>query len=410
MAIYFIELVLALPALALLVAALVLATQAAAALAMRDRPFTSAAVRPRAAILVPAHNEAAAIAATTAHLRSQVTPFDRLIVVADNCSDETATLAAAAGAEVVERRDLALIGKGFALEAGLRYLSDDPPEAVLFVDADCRLSPGGLEAMARACVGVGVPVQCLDLMRVDPASQGQPRLAEFAWRIRNDLRPTGYSRLGLPCQLLGTGMMIPWRVLDPSDFSTGHVAEDSLIGLRCAVKGSPPMFFRSASVVSYFPTTAAGCTEQRRRWLHGQLQIVFEEAPRLLIAALKRRSFSLLALAADHLTPPLVLLAFLIVGMCAVTVGFGVLTGGWFPSVLAGAAFALYSASLTAAWFYCGRDLIGRAELVEAPRHALRVLCAAVEFLAGKRSSWVRADRPNDASGDAPLTRRRPFR
>lgn len=401
-----VEFLLVLSTLALLAATAGLATQAAAALALRDRPFPAAAVRPRTAILVPAHNEIAAIAATAAHLKSQMMPVDRLVIVADNCSDRTAELAIRAGAEVVVRNDLARKGKGFALEAGLHYLRKNPPDVVLFVDADCRLSPGCLDALARACAGAGAPVQCLYLMQVNPASEGQSRLAEFAWRIRNDLRPTGCARLGLPCQLFGTGMMFPWSVIDPSDFATGHVTEDLLIGLRCAMKGALVRFLPSVSVGSYFPATAVGSVLQQRRWVHGHLQIAFREAPRLLVAAIKHRSFALAALAADLLIPPLVLSAFAVNGMFALTLGFGLLAGVWTPAALAGMAVALYSAFLTAAWFYCGRDIIGRAELAEVPRHIRRVLRAAIDFLSGARSGWVRAERLGDFSVGASLTRR----
>ena len=56
-----------------------------------------------------------------------------------------ATVARAAGAEVTERNDPAKIGKGYALEWGLRHLRDDPPEVVIIVDADCRLADGTIE-------------------------------------------------------------------------------------------------------------------------------------------------------------------------------------------------------------------------------------------------------------------------
>src|SRR5277367_685875 len=54
--------------------------------------------RPRIAVLVPARNESAGIAATLANIKTQLLPSDRLLVVADNCVDDTAALARAAGA------------------------------------------------------------------------------------------------------------------------------------------------------------------------------------------------------------------------------------------------------------------------------------------------------------------------
>src|ERR1700733_14641712 len=54
----------------------------------------------RVAVLIPAHNEAAGIAPTIEDIKLQLRPGDRLIVVADNCSDDTAVVATSLGAEV----------------------------------------------------------------------------------------------------------------------------------------------------------------------------------------------------------------------------------------------------------------------------------------------------------------------
>src|SRR5262245_6895136 len=91
----------------------------AALLPVRRRPGAAAASRPRCAVLIPAHNEEAVIAATLASIKPQLGPDDRLVVVADNCTDQTAELARSHGATVVEREHATLRGKGFALDRGV---------------------------------------------------------------------------------------------------------------------------------------------------------------------------------------------------------------------------------------------------------------------------------------------------
>src|SRR5690348_741649 len=59
--------------------------------------------RPVVAVLVPAHNEEINLSATLTDIKAQLTPLDRLLVVADNCTDQTAAVAFASGAEVTER-------------------------------------------------------------------------------------------------------------------------------------------------------------------------------------------------------------------------------------------------------------------------------------------------------------------
>ena len=79
----------------------------------------------RFAIVVPAHNEEAGIAATVSNLKAVDYPKDRfsIIVVADNCSDETAARAEAAGAQVIVRHDQERRGKGYALAFAFERLA-----------------------------------------------------------------------------------------------------------------------------------------------------------------------------------------------------------------------------------------------------------------------------------------------
>src|ERR1700722_19945752 len=90
--------------LALPVAVLLVEIIPAAASRQRDvtvpaNPFHKE--RPRTAVVIPAHNESGGLVATLQDIKQQLRPDDRLLVVADNCTDETAAVAAACGAEVV---------------------------------------------------------------------------------------------------------------------------------------------------------------------------------------------------------------------------------------------------------------------------------------------------------------------
>ena len=162
------------------------------------------------AVLVPAHNECLGIASTIINVRSQLKSHDRLIVVADNCSDDTAAVSSAAGADVIERKDLTKRGKGFALDCGVRQLNFDPREIVIIVDADCQVESGAIDELASTCTATGRPTQALYLMTVPAVSQINHQVAEFSWRVKNWMRPLGLQALHLPCQLMGTGMAFPW--------------------------------------------------------------------------------------------------------------------------------------------------------------------------------------------------------
>ncbi|MGE8382883.1 MAG: glycosyltransferase family 2 protein, partial [Pseudomonas putida] len=192
-----------------------------ACLPPRSRPL-GVSVRPRVAVLVPAHDEAAIIRATLASVTPQLLPGDRLLVVADNCTDDTARLAREAGAEVVERFDTVLRGKGYALDFGVRHLALQPPEVVIVVDADCQVAEGAIDCLARRYHQAQRPVQALYLMRAPAGSGLTVQVAEFAWRVKNLVRPRGWARLGLPCQLMGAGMAFGWHDLALINLANGH--------------------------------------------------------------------------------------------------------------------------------------------------------------------------------------------
>jgi hypothetical protein len=94
------------------------------------------------AVLVPAHNEAEGIATTLATILPQLRSSDRLLVIADNCTDATAEAARQAGATVIERHNLTQRGKGYALDFGLSRLRLTRP-TLLFLSmptATCSLT------------------------------------------------------------------------------------------------------------------------------------------------------------------------------------------------------------------------------------------------------------------------------
>ena len=76
-----------------------------AVLPQRSKRHMETGPRPQVAVLVPAHNEQLVIEQTLRTLLPTLGENDRVIVVADNCDDETAILARQAGTTVVERND-----------------------------------------------------------------------------------------------------------------------------------------------------------------------------------------------------------------------------------------------------------------------------------------------------------------
>jgi len=97
----------------------------------------------RVIALIPARDETGQIADTLASLRAQERRPDRIIVIADNCTDETAAFAHLCGADIVETRDNAHRKAGALNQVLDRILPDcGPDDAILVMDADSTLHPG----------------------------------------------------------------------------------------------------------------------------------------------------------------------------------------------------------------------------------------------------------------------------
>src|SRR5581483_6965365 len=113
---------------------------AVAALGVPRRPAAPPSGRTRLCVVVPAHDEEVSIARCVASLTAQSYPTElyEVVVVADNCRDDTAARAGAAGATVLERHDQSARGKGHALRFGFDHVlrADPAPDAVVVVDAD----------------------------------------------------------------------------------------------------------------------------------------------------------------------------------------------------------------------------------------------------------------------------------
>jgi poly-beta-1,6-N-acetyl-D-glucosamine synthase len=87
--------------------------------------------------LIPAHNEAEWIGKVVTNLKDQTCPPSRIIVVSDNSTDATISLAAAAGAEVQVSADNTHKKAGALNQALGRILPDlDDTDFIFIQDAD----------------------------------------------------------------------------------------------------------------------------------------------------------------------------------------------------------------------------------------------------------------------------------
>ena len=344
-------------------------------------------------VLVPAHDEEEGIAAMLADVQSQLTPGDGILVVADNCTDGTARLARAAGAEVIERTDLERRGKGYALTYGLEHLTPSPPDVLIVIDADCRLTPGTINALVRSAVETMGPVQA-DYVLQPTERSPISMISALAFLVRNRVRPRGLLRLNLPCHLDGSGMAFPWSVVRTAPGLGASIVEDLTMGIELALLGHEPQLCIDAGVRSDLPSSRPVSIRQRRRWEHGHMAAVLQYGPRLISEGVLRGRPGLIAMGADLMVPPLALLVgllLLILGAAGVLVLVG---GSTVPAWIAGMALGLIGLGLAVGWARYGRREIPLRYLLLVPLYVAWKVPLYLSFLVGRREQrWRRTDR-----------------
>lgn len=341
------------------------------------------------AILIPAYNESLGITKTILAILPQLKTQDQLLVVADNCSDDTATIARSLGATVVERFNTKQRGKGYALDHGIQYLKNNPPQVVMIVDADCSISDQFIEILAMRCAQLKRPVQALDLMLSPDNPSLKMRIAEFAWLVKNKVRPLGFKALGLPCQLMGTGMAFLWDDITQMSLANGHVAEDMKLGIDFCRDKNAPIFIPEVLVTSLFPQGENASSSQRARWEHGHLGMIVSEAPTLFWEAIKTGNLQMFGLACDLLVPPLAVLTLMSVAVFVLSL----VSASHFALLFSMTLLFALTLAVLLAWLFFGRQIISFKQLCYAPIYALVKIPLYIKFFFNRQVDWVRSKR-----------------
>lgn len=359
------------------------------------RPRSFPQTVPSTTILMPAHDESATIERTLVLLAPILSHKIRLLVVADNCSDDTAQLVRAAGHDVIERHDTKRIGKGHALAFGRDHLRAAPPACVIVLDADCETDAQSIEALAKYCLAVDAAVQASDVLRPDLVASPKVQISNFAFWIKNVVRQRGARRTGGGAVLMGTGMAFPWTIFEKAPLATSNIVEDLALGIHLTETGRAPVFLEQALVVSSAATETA-TLKQRTRWEHGFLATAKSHGLRAFRVGLVSGNGKLLRLGLHLLVPPLALLMALALAGLVLLGATAVATGYWSAFSGLGIATAISFTAVLLNWLIAGRRWLSFSALLHLPLYVVWKLPVYLRFTKGKSDAWTRTERPTD--------------
>lgn len=367
-----------------------------ALMSRRTAPPPAGAPEVKFDVVVPAHNEEGGIGRTVKDLLAADWPRElfRVLVVADNCSDQTAEKAREAGATVLVRAHQELRGKGYALAHAFEHSAKEGfAGAVVVVDADTTVSSNLLQAFQARILAGGGAVQA-DYAVQNPEASWRTRLIRIALGMFHVLRSQAREHLGVSCGLRGNGMCFTHALLKQVPHDAFSVVEDLEYGIRLGQAGHRVFYAGEAHVYGEMVSTEQASRSQRRRWEDGRKQIVRAHGRPLLAAGLKRRSGLLLDLAMDVLVPPLSTVAGLASLALAVSAPMAVaLRGG---SVAAGVAWVCALSLLlyvARGWWLSGSGARGLFDLTFAPAYVAWKVALKLRRPAHRPGEWVRTTR-----------------
>lgn len=245
------------------------------------------------AVVISARNEANVIGNLITSIKEQKYPQELIdiLVVADNCTDNTAQVARDSGATVYERFDDKLVGKGYALDWLFQQLKKDMPdndyEAYIVFDADNVVDPNFVTEMNKSFDN-GYRI-LTSYRNSKNYSQNWISAGYSLWFIRearflNNPR----TNLGTSCAISGTGFLVSAEIIKKNGGWIHHLlTEDIEFSVDSVLHGETIGYCEKAIVYDEQPVTFYQSYLQRLRWSKGFYQVFMKYGGKLLKGMLK---------------------------------------------------------------------------------------------------------------------------
>lgn len=250
------------------------------------------------AILIAARNEEAVIGNLLDSINSQDYPSEHLrtIVIADNCTDNTASLSRERGATVFERFNQEKVGKGYALDFAIDKLRESAEweqiDGVIVLDADNLLTPNYVTEMNKT---FSDGYEAFTSYRNSKNYGDNWISAGYGlWYIRES-KFLHYARMLLrsSCAISGTGFLVSRSLLDRfNGWKFYLLTEDIEFSTFSVINGVKIGCCINAELYDEQPVTFRQSYKQRLRWSKGFFQVWEKHGKELVKGIFKHRKFA----------------------------------------------------------------------------------------------------------------------
>lgn len=272
----------------------------------RRKDKTSVEPKKSFALLVAAHNEEKVIQDIIHSLQRLDYPKELydIFVIADNCTDKTASKSRSAGAIVYERFNKTKRGKGYALEWMFDkiFKLDKKYDSVVIFDADNLASRNFLREMnKKLCEGYKVVQGYLDSK--NPNDTWITGSYSIAFWTSNRMFQLSRRNLGLSNQLGGTGFCIDTDTLKELGWGATCLTEDLEFTCKLVLNGHKVGWAHDAVVYDEKPLTLSQSWWQRKRWMQGFADVASRYFFKLLKKSIVELDFTALDCALYSVQP-----------------------------------------------------------------------------------------------------------
>ncbi|MDR3644207.1 MAG: glycosyltransferase family 2 protein [Clostridia bacterium] len=262
----------------------------------KRKPLPEATKNHRFAAVIAARNEEAVIENLIESLQMQDYPPELIdiVVVADNCDDDTALVAEKAGAIVYKRFNKVEIGKCYVLKFAFEKIFEehDVYDAVCVFDADNVVKRDFFHEMNKAlCAGYHVAQGYRDMKNpTDTWVSGGHSI--FYW-AENRFYNASRSFLGLSATINGTGFMVTTDLIKKQGWELNTLTEDLEFTMQCVLNGERIGYVPEAIVYDEQPITMQQSVRQRIRWTNGYMQCFIKFCPAYIRKIVKKPNWVL---------------------------------------------------------------------------------------------------------------------
>ena len=233
------------------------------------------------AFIIAARNENAVIGNLIDSIKNQNYPKELIdvIVVADNCTDNTAEISRQHGAIVYERFNNILVGKGYAMDYVFNKIKEEHGDYTCYdgyfvFDADNVIDVNYVKEMNKVFdSGYKVVTSYRNSKNYDTKYLNNPRMM-----------------IKTSCAVSGTGYLVDSSIIKKNHgWKCNLLTEDIEFTVTNILDGEKVGYCGSAMFYDEQPTTFRQSWNQRMRWTKGFYQVLFKYGKDLFITMFKEK-------------------------------------------------------------------------------------------------------------------------